>query len=343
MIELQDHLKRNVRYLRVSVTDRCNFRCQYCMPERVEFMPRKEVLSYEELAEIVGMFVEQGVDHVRITGGEPLARKDIVELVRQLSAIDGLKDLAMTTNGALLTELAQPLVDAGLTRINVSIDTVDPDRFKELTRWGELGPVVDGIRAARAAGLGPIKLNAVLIKGTNDAEAGDLIRFARREEAVLRFIEYMPIGIDQFWSQDRFTRIDDVRTLLERQGFGITPIETDATGPERPVGGGPAQYWHVTPPEGGAPQVVGFIAALTHNFCAACNRIRLTADGRVRECLTSGGQLSLRDMLRSGASRSEMVASIRQALYGKVDGHSFDERSETGGRGTFVPMSALGG
>lgn len=309
------------------------------MPVKTEFMPRSDVLTFEEIVELVGIFVELGVTHLRVTGGEPLARRGIVDLIRMLSAVDGVRDLSMTSNGLLLARVAEDLVAAGLTRVNVSIDTIDPERFRDITRWGDVRPVIDGMRAARDAGLSPVKINAVMLRGVNDDQAaGELIRFASDEGFLLRFIEYMPIGVDEYWKQDRFLKVDDMRRAVEGQGFAIEPI-----GGAPPVGGGPAKYWNVTPPGGGSSSVVGFIAALTHNFCERCNRVRMTSDGRVRECLTSGGRLSLRDLLRAGTPRQVIRDAINASLYGKVDGHGFDMGDSKGGVMTRIPMSALGG
>ena len=336
MIWLQDRQHRKVKYLRLSVTDRCNLRCTYCMPEAMTFRDRAELMTFEELTTAVELFVELGVSKVRITGGEPLARRGIVDLVRRVAAVPGIDDLSMTTNGVLLEGMAADLHAAGLQRLNVSLDTIDPARFREMTRWGDIKPVISGIRAAREVGFSPIKINAVLIRGMNDGEAGDLIRFCRDEGLVLRFIEYMPIGVDSWWTPERFLKIDEMTAVVKSQGFRIEPSET-AT-----IGGGPAEYWRVTAPEGGPSAEVGFIAALSHNFCAACNRVRLTSDGRVRECLTSGGRLSLRDMFRAGTPREEILAAVKDALYGKVDGHGFAPDAD-GGLHTFVSMSSLGG
>ena len=336
MISLQDRQHRRVKYLRVSVTDRCNLRCLYCMPEKMEFLPRSELLNFEEIQQLVEIFVSMGISKVRITGGEPLARRDIVRLVEMLAGIQGLEDLAMTTNGVLLAPLAQELKSAGLTRLNVSCDTFNPEAFAKVTRWGELAPVLEGLQAARDAGFDSIKINAVLLRGVNDMDAGNMIRYCGEQGYLLRFIEFMPIGIDEYWSPERFMKVDEMKLLVENQGFKIEPLSN-----EMPVGGGPAQYCQMTPPEGGTPVAVGFIGALSHNFCRMCNRVRLTSDGRVRECLTAGGQLSLRDMLRSGASGTDIESAIHQALYGKIDGHGFDLAD--GGLKTRVSMSALGG
>ena len=335
---LQDKQCRTVRYLRLSVTDRCNLRCQYCMPEHVEFLPRRDLLSFEESEAIVGHFVSLGVNHVRITGGEPLARRGIVDLVRRVASVPGVEDLAMTTNAVLLERYARGLADAGLRRLNVSLDSVDPAVFHRVTRRGDLAQVLRGLDAAQDAGFALIKINAVLVRGVNDDHAGELLRFCRDRGFVLRFIEYMPIGADAFWSDKTFLSIDDVRRTLEAQGFRLEPL---GGGEKAPAGGGPARYWSAIHPDGGPPQRVGFIAAVSHNFCMACNRVRLTSDGRIRECLTHGSHLSLRDMLRAGASDEVMRDAIRNALYGKVDGHGF--RPEDGGKRTVLPMSALGG
>ena len=336
MIWLQDRQNRRVRYLRLSVTDRCNLRCTYCMPEKMTFKPRREILDFEEIERIVRVFVSLGIDKVRVTGGEPLTRRGIVSLVGRIARIDGVNDLSMTTNGVLLAEHAQALADVGLRRVNVSLDTVNPVHFRELTRWGDVRPVLAGIEAAVAAGLAPVKINAVVLKDQSDQDLGEFVRFCRDRGLILRFIEYMPIGIDNHWTPERFLGIDAVRDVLTRQGFSIAPAE-DA----RPIGGGPARYWHVTAPEGGAAAVVGFIAALSHNFCAMCNRVRLTADGRVRECLTHGGRLNLKAMLRAGATDDEVRVAVHGALYGKIDGHGFHPTD--GGLRTAVTMSALGG
>jgi cyclic pyranopterin phosphate synthase len=339
VIWLQDRQNRNVKYLRVSVTDRCNLRCRYCMPEKMTFMPRSDILSFEEITTIVRNFVELGIRRVRITGGEPLSRRNIVDLIGMLSDIDGIQDLAMTTNGVLLAPMANELKQAGLTRLNISLDTVNGPLFNEMTRWGNIEPVLEGLEAARGAGFDPIKVNAVLIRGMNDGESlAELIRFTGSNGYVLRFIEYMPLGVDDFWDTKRFLSMDETWRAVESQGFRITAMPDAA---ERPVGEGPARYWHVTTPESSEPIIIGFIAALTHNFCEQCNRVRLTADGRVRECLTAGGRLSLRDMLRGGESSAAIQTAIRESLYGKVDGHQFDP--ETGAGHTYVSMASLGG
>ncbi|MCC6623192.1 MAG: GTP 3',8-cyclase MoaA [Deltaproteobacteria bacterium] len=338
-LPLVDKQARRVEYLRLSVTDRCNFRCLYCMPEEgLQFSPRAEVLSYEEIVRLVGVFVSLGINRVRITGGEPLLRRDLVELVRAIAATPGVEDLALSTNGYALETMARPLADAGLSRVNVSIDSLDPERFAAITRTGELPRVLAGIEAARAAGMAPVKLNVVVLRGKNDDELTGLVRFAAERGHLVRFIEYMPIGVDGFWSDESFVPVDAMLARLARD-FDI------AGGPERDpgvTGGGPARYAWLTPrhPEvgGGPPVRVGFITALSDNFCAACNRVRLTATGRLQECLAYAGSLSLRDAMRAGASDAELADQIAGALGTKGPGHRFDH-----GQRTPQSMSITGG
>jgi cyclic pyranopterin phosphate synthase len=338
VIALQDRLRRRVRYLRVSVTDRCNLRCKYCLPEKVTFRPRTEILDFDEIERLVRLFVAAGVTHVRITGGEPLVRRDLPTLIARIRAIPGVSDLAMTTNAVLLAEYAVALKRAGLERLNVSLDTVDAGHFRDITRGGELSDVIAGLDAADAAGFVGTKLNAVLVRGLTNLDLPALVEFSRSRGALLRLIEYMPIGIDDYWQDARFIPMDEARASLVAAGYTVASV---ANG-HAPVGGGPATYSTVTSP-GGASQTVGFVAALTHNFCAGCNRVRLTADGRVRECLSEGGSVSLRDLLRAGATDAELAERIHQSLYGKVEGHGFRAGLGTGGMNAFVPMSSLGG
>lgn len=337
---LVDGQRRKVSYLRLSVTDRCNFRCVYCMPaEGAEFAPRPELLTFEEMEEIVESFVALGITHVRLTGGEPLLRRDIVDLVGRIARIDGVEDLAMTTNGAALVRLAKPLKDAGLKRLNISIDTLREKRFKTVTRTGDLARVLAGITAAEDAGFERTKLNAVVVRGFNDDELSDLVRFAIAKRVTLRFIEYMPIGTDNFWSADTFLSTE---TMLERlaSDFEIElPIgQASSAGI---VGGGPAVYRDLVAKDGSGRVRVGFISALSHNFCASCNRVRLTSTGTLQECLAYMGSLSLRDALRSGADRKQLTALIESALWMKGPGHRYD--GSDGPVRTQMPMSAIGG
>lgn len=305
---LTDRYGRVHTYLRVSVTDRCNYRCVYCMPaEGMSWIPRKELLTYEEIARIVRVFAGLGIRQIRLTGGEPTMRSDITRLIKTLTAIEGIDDLAMTTNGHTLARLAQPLADAGLTRLNISIDSLKPDRFSALTRGGKLERVLDGIEAARAAGLTPIKLNAVLLAGNNDDEIFDLVEYcaAAGGDLQLRFIEYMPF--EARWH--RCVPAAEVRRRLSTR-YTLAPSNTK-------TGGGPAREWRIE--ESGLR--VGFISPLSHRFCDTCNRLRLMVDGHLRTCLAHEDTPSLRDILRTGASDDALAASIEEMVLGKPDGH----------------------
>ena len=331
--QLVDLQHRRVEYLRLSVTDRCNFRCTYCLPAAgVDVVPRAELLDFAEMVALTRIFVQLGVRRVRLTGGEPLVRRDIVDLVAQLAAIPGVDDLAMTTNGHLLADLAQPLRDAGLQRLNVSIDTLDPQQFSHVSRGGALQPVLDGIAAAQRAGFASIKLNAVTLKGLNDDALVPLCDFAAAQGLVLRLIEYMPIGVDAAWGPETWLPIADARARVQA-AYALEPDESGEI-----VGGGPARYWRGRHRQTGQALRVGFIAAVSEKFCEACNRVRLSPTGVLRECLSARGSLSLRDKLRSGATHDELTAAIRDALAGKVDGHQYDAAVPT-----LESMSAIGG
>ncbi|MCB9730510.1 MAG: GTP 3',8-cyclase MoaA [Deltaproteobacteria bacterium] len=336
---LVDGHRRPIHYLRLSVTDRCSFRCVYCMPtDGVSFVPRAEVLTYEEMVVLVRCFVALGIHRIRLTGGEPLLRRDLPRLVRALAAIDGVDDLAMTTNGYALAPLAGTLREAGLRRLNISIDTLDAARFARITRTGTLDRVLDGIDAACAAGFGPIKLNAVIVRGFNDDELVPLVRFAAARGAVMRFIEYMPIGVDGFWTDERFMATD---AMLERLGDAFAIEDPVGYGPSAGIAGeGPAVYRDLTPRGGGAPTRVGFISAVSHGFCSTCNRVRMTAVGTLQECLAHPGQLSLRDALRAGADEDTLTRMIADALWDKSSGHAF---APTGGGRVMQTMSVTGG
>jgi len=337
---LVDGERRVIRYLRLSVTDRCNFRCRYCMPEEgVAFEPRDAVLSFEEMTRLVRAFAALGVTHVRLTGGEPLLRRDLVDLVARLAAVDGVEDLALSTNGFQLADQAAALRAAGLVRVNISVDTLRADRFRDVTRTGELGRVLAGIDAAVAQGFAPVKLNAVVLRDFNDDELADLVRFAGARGALLRFIEFMPIGVDGFWSDRTFVSTDE---MLARLALDFDVAEDRGFAAEAGVvGGGPARYAKLTPKGGGDAVDVGFVSALSHNFCSTCNRVRVTATGALQECLAFPGTLSLRDAMRAGADDAALTALIAGALYGKGPGHRFDPRD--GGLRTHQAMSVTGG
>lgn len=336
---LLDRFGRLHSYLRISVTDRCNYRCVYCMPEEgLAWMPRKDLLTYDEIGRLVGIFAGMGVRRVRLTGGEPTVRRDILHLVRRIGAIPGIADLAMTTNGHLLAPLAGDLAAAGLRRVNISIDSLDPARFGRLTRGGDLAAVLRAVDASVAAGLCPVKLNMVVVGGENaggenDAEILAMARYAaeRPEALILRFIEYMPFR-DRWHASVPSAKI---REILSAE-WELAPADEA----DREPGGGPARYWIASRPGVTRPLRLGFIAPLTEHFCASCNRLRLLADGQLRTCLAHEDNPSLRDLLRGGATDAEIAAVIRRIVDGKPAGH---EAEELGGRSFEGVMTAIGG
>jgi GTP 3',8-cyclase len=312
MNTLVDGFGRRIRYLRLSVTDRCDFRCVYCMSEDMTFLPRAQVLTLEELTALSRAFVELGVEKIRLTGGEPLVRHGIADLVGSIGALPGLRDFAMTTNGSGLTKHAKALRRGGLTRLNVSLDTLDPERFRALTRTGDLGRVIDGIRAAREAGFTRIKLNAVILKGRNDDEVPALVEFARRERLDISFIEEMPLG--QVTEHDRaatFCSSDDVRALIERHHALLPSTESTL---------GPSRYYRMADSD----TRIGFISPHSHNFCSACNRVRVTAEGRLLLCLGNEHSLDLRSVMRRHPGDDQRLkAAIVDAMHLKPERHHF--------------------
>ena len=314
MTPLIDPFARAISYLRVSVTDRCDFRCTYCMSEHMTFLPKADLLSLEELDRLCSTFVRMGVQKLRITGGEPLVRKGILTffeaMSRHLQSGD-LKELTLTTNGSQLAKFAQPLADLGLRRINVSLDTLDPAKFAEITRWGRLPQVLDGIQAAKAAGL-RVKINAVALKGFNEDELFPLIDWCAREDHDLTFIEVMPMGEDMTANRlDQYWPLKDLRARLADR-FSLTDL-TERTG-------GPARYVRVA--ETG--QKIGFITPLTHNFCESCNRVRLTCTGELYMCLGQEDMADLRAPLRANPDDTALEQAIRAAIARKPKGHDFD-------------------
>jgi len=328
-VPYQDDFGRAINYLRVSVTDRCNLRCVYCMPAGgVEKRAHTDILSYEELALIVRAAAELGISKVRLTGGEPLARLGLPEFVGMVAAIPGIDDLSLTTNATLLARHAQALAGAGLRRINVSLDTLRPERFRQISRRGRLEDVWDGIAAARLAGLTPIKFNMVVVRGLNDDE---VVEFARRTASAgwhVRYIELMPIGASAGWSGDGVVPIPEIRARIEREVGTLAPVHG-------PTGNGPARYYRLP----GAEGTVGFIGAMSDHFCATCNRLRLTADGRLRPCLMSDEEIDLRTPLRNGAGPQGMTALLAQAIQLKPQRHRLGEALPPRGR----TMSEIGG
>jgi cyclic pyranopterin phosphate synthase len=315
---LVDAQGRAITYLRVSVTDRCNYRCTYCMPEDgVSHVDRADILSFEEIAALVGCFVRLGVERVRLTGGEPTVRRDLVDLVRMLRALPGLREIALSTNGHLLTALAAPLRAAGVDRLNVSIDTLDPARFAAITRRGDLSSVLAGVEAARAAGFSSIKINTVALKGFNDGELGALCHYAWQRGLVPRFIEQMPMAAGQLYLPGELLPAAEIRRLVEAAFAGerLTPYTGAASG------AGPARYWQLGADDR-APRLVGIISPMTEHFCDTCNRVRLSAAGALHTCLAYDDAVDLRGALARGGAEA-VVAAVRGALAHKRDGHVF--------------------
>lgn len=332
MSGLKDNFFRVIDYLRVSVTDRCNLRCLYCMPpDGVVPFEHKDILTYEEIVRIVKIGAGLGVRKVRLTGGEPLTRKNIAFLISSIKKVPGIEDLSLTTNGILLEKYATEIAAAGLNRVNVSIDSFDPARYGEITRGGDLDVVLRGLSAAEEAGLRPIKINMVPIRGLNYDEVIDFARLTLDSEYHVRFIEFMPSGHNDYWSRDKYITTDELRKKIET----IAPLT-----PVRMRRDGPSRYFRLK----GAKGVIGFISALTHHFCRDCNRLRLTSDGKLRPCLFSETEIDLRAALRSGEPDSEIERLIRLSIEIKPEGHNMaligPDALDTHRR---RPMSKIGG
>lgn len=353
-----DPFGRRIDYLRVSITDRCNFRCVYCMPEAgFPCTPKDEQLTADELVRLVRVAASLGVTKVRLTGGEPLLRKDLPQIVRQIAGFPGVEDLSCTTNGHLLDELAGPLAAAGLTRLNVSLDTLRSDRFQQIARRGDLRKVLDGVQTALSVGLKPLKINCVAMRGVNDCEAEDFAAWTRTEEVHVRFIEIMPIrwNLDESESFDTFAAHGGQGLLQLRQARGdmlsdgemrrmfISAAELrarieaahGALEPAEVTTNGPARTYRLP----GARGTVGFISQISSDFCERCNRLRLTHDGFLRPCLMSDGELDLRTALRSGASDEELAALYLHVVAHKPERHYLADGQRVTGRG----MSQIGG
>ncbi|BFM10955.1 GTP 3',8-cyclase MoaA [Simiduia litorea] len=313
---LIDAFDRKIDYIRLSVTDRCDFRCVYCMSEDMTFMPRAQVLSLEELTEIGTAFVELGVSKIRITGGEPLVRKGVTQVFEQLGQLP-LKELTLTTNGSQLPKYAAALKAAGVKRINISLDTLDPIKFRELTRTGELQQVLDGIKAAQDVGFERIKLNAVILKNRNAAEVPDLVQFVLDNQLDISFIEEMPLGsIVEHSRALEFCSSADLREIIG-QKFILEPLQAQTAGPSR--------YWQVP----GYNSRIGFISPHSENFCASCNRVRVSAEGKLLLCLGNEHAADLKAILRAHpGDRERLKAAIVQAITIKPERHHFDLNSE---------------
>ncbi len=309
---LQDRFNREVNYLRLSVTDRCDFRCVYCMAEDMQFLPRKDILSLEQLQEVAASFVELGVRKIRLTGGEPLVRNNVLSLVQSLGALPGLEQLHLTSNGSQLEKFAQPLKQAGVTGINISLDSLQPERFKSLTRTGDLSRVLAGIDAAIDAGFERIKINAVILKGRNDDEILDLVAFSQQRGIDISFIEEMPLGqIDEHNRALSFCSSEAIRQQIETR-YELMPT-TDNTG-------GPSRYWRIA----GSNNRIGFISPHSHNFCHLCNRVRVTVEGRLLLCLGNEHSVDLKSVLDSNHyQRSQLKQAIVKAMDIKPEKHEF--------------------
>jgi cyclic pyranopterin phosphate synthase len=307
---VHDSYGRRVNYLRISLTDACNLRCVYCMPEQMTFRPRQELMSDEELLYLVQVGASLGVTKVRLTGGEPTIRPNLIEIVRGIATTPGIQDLAMTTNAILLDKLAQPLAEAGLKRVNISIDTLDPQKFHKITRWGNLDDVWRGIRATEAAGMTPLKLNCVVVRHFNDDDITDLARLTLENDWEVRFIEMMPFGEVSDFQQSNVVSFREMRERVEAVFGPLEEAGYDYVDPSRP--------FRIA----GAMGTLGFISSVTEPFCQGCGRVRLTADGKLRLCLLRDDEVDLLTPLRDGASFEELRSLMRDGAYHKPWGHS---------------------
>ena len=329
--QLIDRFGRRVNYVRMSITDRCDFRCVYCMDEEMVFMPRQQLLSLEEIVSLVGAFAELGVEKVRVTGGEPLVRKNVDWLFKELGDLKqttALKELTITTNGSQLPKYAESLVESGVDRINISLDSLKADRFKALTRTGDLNGVLNGIRSAKKAGFKRIKLNAVIMKGRNEDEIVDLARFAIKNDLDISYIEEMPLGHVTHDRSESYCSSDEVKAVLESV-FALNASDANT--------GGPSRYYQLE----GTGSKVGFISPHSHNFCESCNRVRVTTEGRLLLCLGQEHSVDLRDILRRHpGDKTRLKQAIINSMEIKPKGHDFNVREQPV---IFRHMSVTGG
>jgi cyclic pyranopterin phosphate synthase len=326
MTGLSDFFQRPINYLRISVTDRCNLRCVYCMPPSgVNLLPRSDMLSYEEIVMVARAAAGVGISKIRISGGEPLVRSNLPQLIAMLNKIDGIDDLALSTNALLLEVYAAELKNAGLRRVNISLDSLKPDRFEQITRVGNLNQVLQGIEAAKTAGLHPVKINMVVLRGINDDEVLDFALKSQQDGWNVRFIELMPMSNTGLSSH--FVSTAEIKQRLTPLGE-LQPCQTEK-------GNGPARYFRLL----GANGTIGFISPISEHFCFGCNRLRLTADGKLRPCLLSDEEIDLRQKLRIGTSIEELAELIRQAAAAKPQRHNLEQ----GGPKPQRPMAQVGG
>ncbi len=325
---MMDRYQRRIDYLRISITDRCNLRCVYCMPEEgVTPLQHEDVLRYEEIVRLVEIGASLGIRHLRLTGGEPLVRKGVVKLVHLLRQVPGIETVTMTTNGIALAGMAHALAQAGLARVNVSLDTLRPERYRAITRWGKLQDALAGIEAALEAGLTPLKINNVVARGLNDDEAVDFARMTLERPWHVRFIELMPLGEQATQARRQYVSSDETRAHIETALGALEPAEVETYGP--------ARNWRLP----GAQGTIGFISALSEHFCQSCNRLRLTSDGKLVPCLFSDREYDLRGPLRAGADDEALRALWEHVIASKPDGHHLESVLTT----TEHRMSQMGG
>jgi len=308
-----DSFGRDIHYLRISLTDKCNLRCVYCMPEEMFFQPSAELMTRDEILRLVRLFVELGIDKVRLTGGEPTVRADLIDIVRGIRQA-GVSRISMTTNGLRLAQLARPLREAGLERVNISIDTLNPDRFRRITRWGKLDDVMDGLHAAEAAGLTPLKINAVIARGYNEDDVAGLAALTLTHRWQVRYIELMPFGEVAAFAQDAVVSQAEIMRRIEAE---LGPLHIVDNGRLD----GEAKLYRLE----GALAAIGFISTITNPFCASCSRVRLTADGKLRLCLLRDDEGDLLTPLRSGASDAELKTRIQELIWRKPWGHGLPD------------------
>jgi cyclic pyranopterin phosphate synthase len=324
MSELIDSHNRKIDYLRLSVTDKCNLRCIYCMPtEGLKLKPHRDILTYEEIKLFAACAIEQGISRIRLTGGEPLIRRDVLGLIAGLTRIPGLEDISLTTNGVLLGDFAEALVDVGLNRINVSIDSLKPDVFHQITRNGSLNKVISGVKKALEVGLEPVKINVVVLRGVNE-DVSDFIKFTFDYPVHVRFIEYMPFSKEV--GMEKSVSSAELQEKIEKMGT-LEPADS-------PYGAGPARYFKMRDALG----TIGFISPMSKHFCPVCNRLRLTADGKLRTCLFSDDEIDVKKVLRGEKAKEEVEKLIHQALLEKPKNHSESRRRDFQRR-----MSQIGG
>jgi cyclic pyranopterin phosphate synthase len=316
MVSLVDPFGRNIEYLRLSVTDRCDLRCFYCIPHQFQgFEEPEHWLTFDEIERVVAAFAELGVEKIRITGGEPLVRKNIPQLAGRLSAIPGINDLSLSTNAVQLSRHANALREAKVSRVNVSLDSLKPQRFKQITNGGKLEKVLSGIMSAKEAGFHPIKINMVVMKDINDDEVQDMVNFCIKHDFTLRFIETMPVGATGRDATNHYLSLDTVKQQLQQQ-FDLIPGVMP--------GGGPARYMQVA----GSDLKIGFITPISQHFCETCNRVRLSVDGTLYLCLGQDDKMELRPLLRAGANQDDLKHAIREAITRKPERHEFREKPE---------------